>query len=173
MKALNEVSVISSVFFRTQRRIETAYFMNGVELKLLDVVKDLGVFFDSRVTFRDHYASVVSKAMSALGFIIRMAHGFSFISLKTLYCSLVRSQLEYASVIWSPIYAVHIDNLEHVHRKFINICEYKFRHQVPQFSFDSLSNRRIVSDLCFLFKIINGLIDCPELLKKISIKVPI
>jgi len=38
---------------------------------------------------------------------------------------------------------------------------------------ESLKSRRLVSDLCFLNNILlNGFIDCPEILAKIDLKVP-
>ncbi|KAG8314269.1 hypothetical protein J6590_096673 [Homalodisca vitripennis] len=36
----------------------------------------------------------------------------------------------------------------------------------------SLSSRRVALDLIFLFKIVNGLVDCPELLRHIDLHVP-
>jgi hypothetical protein len=39
--------------------------------------------------------------------------------LKTLYVSLVRPKLEYASFVWRPFYGVHIDRIVRVERKFV------------------------------------------------------
>jgi hypothetical protein len=36
----------------------------------------------------------------------------------------------------------------------------------------SLKTRRLVFDANFVYKILNGKIDCPELLQKIDLKVP-
>ena len=38
-------------------------------------------------------------------------------TLKTLYCTLVRSQLEYGSVVWSPYTSRNIDKLERIQRR--------------------------------------------------------
>nr|CAH7722487.1 unnamed protein product [Callosobruchus chinensis] len=51
--------------------------------------------------------------MKSLGFIIRNSRSFRNESaLKTLYDSFLRSQLEYSSIIWNPIYQVHKNALE-------------------------------------------------------------
>lgn len=43
-------------------------------------------------------------------------------AIKTLYCSLVRSILEYAAPVWTPFYATQILAIERVQRKFIRFA---------------------------------------------------
>ncbi|XP_062537943.1 uncharacterized protein LOC134206265 [Armigeres subalbatus] len=53
--------------------------------------------------YRDTH--VIEKASRTLGFIFRVAKGFTDVyCLKSLYCSLVRSTLEYCSAVWHPNY---------------------------------------------------------------------
>ena len=66
--------------------------------------KDLGVIIDSKLTFRDHIASKINLANRTLGLIFRT---FTFLDTEmflTLYKTLVRPHLEYATVVWSPLY---------------------------------------------------------------------
>ena len=80
--------------------------------------KDLGVVFDSRLTFVQHIEEVASSAYKSLGFILRQAKHFTnFNTLTTLYKTFVRSRLEYACVVWSPFYDVHISSFEKVQRR--------------------------------------------------------
>ena len=61
--------------------------------------------------------------MSMLGFIKRICRDFDDpLVLKTLYCTFVRSTLEYASSIWNPQYAIHINRIESVQKKFVNFA---------------------------------------------------
>jgi hypothetical protein len=55
-----------------------------------------------------------------LGYIKRIGKEFTdpYI-LRTLYNTFVRSNLDYASVIWSPYYGVHIDRID---RKFVRFA---------------------------------------------------
>ena len=55
-----------------------------------------------------------------MGFIKRRARKFDDISLtKMLYCSLVRSKLEYASIVWSFYASGKIGNVESVQKQFL------------------------------------------------------
>ncbi|CAH1381412.1 unnamed protein product, partial [Tenebrio molitor] len=88
-------------------------------LQRVNEFKDLGVVVDSKLTFRSHVEYVLSKAYRSLGFVIR--NGKLFDNPQTLLClykTYVRSTLEYASIVWSPCYKVHIWSLEKVQRRF-------------------------------------------------------
>ena len=66
--------------------------------------KDFGVIIDNKLTFRDHITSKVNLANRNLGIIFRT---FTFLDTEIflyLYKSLVRPHLEYATVVWSPLY---------------------------------------------------------------------
>lgn len=96
--ALNasKCSVIS--FSRKHTPFIYNYSLNGTCFKRDSVVKDLGVMLDSKLTYKDHISYVASKASAQLGFIFRMSKHFKDIHcLKALYCSVVRSILEYGS----------------------------------------------------------------------------
>ncbi len=54
-----------------------------------------------------------------LGFIFRSCKRFrNPESMITLYKAYVRSQVEYCSIVWSPIYQNSVDKIERVQRKF-------------------------------------------------------
>ena len=64
--------------------------------------KDLGVTFDSDLSFSEHMANKINKANSISGLIRR---SFTFLdcdTFKKLYCAFVRPHLEYGHRIWSP-----------------------------------------------------------------------
>jgi len=70
-------------------------------LHKLDSVNDLGVIFDSNLSFRDHISHKINKAYSILGIIKR-----NFIYMESwttrfllLYKSIVRPHLEYANSV--------------------------------------------------------------------------
>ena len=80
------------------------------------VVKDIGVTLTSHLNFKDHISRNVSKTFKMCGFIKRVCITFTDAQAwRSLYISLVRSQLEYCSVIWNPWQRTFIDKIERVH----------------------------------------------------------
>jgi hypothetical protein len=65
-------------------------------------IKDLGVFFDSKLHFHSHVDYVFSECMKLLCLIRSITYRCcSLECLYILYFTLVRSRLEYASVVWN------------------------------------------------------------------------
>ena len=85
------------------------------------------------------------------------------LTLRTLYCALVRSQLEYGSVVWSPSPARNITKLEKVQRratKFILKTEDDYEVRISNLNLLSLEHRRFLFDvLFFIYKALNGYIN--------------
>jgi hypothetical protein len=72
------------------------------------------------MSFTGHINVTVGKALAMMGFGKRLSCKFRDpYTLKTLYVSLVRPKLEYASCVWRPFYGAHINRIERVQRKFV------------------------------------------------------
>ena len=95
-------------YTRKKHSVPSSYKINDVPLSKETIIKDLGVLFDSNMTFVNHIESIASAASKTLGFIMRTAKLFhSPLVLKSLYFSFVLSKLQFASNIWSPYYICH------------------------------------------------------------------
>ena len=143
--------------------------------------KDLGIMVDTRLNFLLHLDYVISKSNMMLGFLKRNTNDFKDIgTFNSLYFSLVRSQIEYGSVVWSPNYQSHVDRIERIQRSYSRfvLFKYGFRNMPSYHSrcrllgLESLGNRRKISCGVFVWDIISGRIDCPELLERVNISVP-
>lgn len=166
---------------KNKKAIKFNYKIQGVLLERVMVVRDLGVIFDSKLSFRPHYDYIVSKASKTLSFVLRTSKPFKRVeSYITLYNALVRSTLEYCSSVWFPIYSCHSDRIEAIQRRFLRILCARFGlrrkllgygERLTRFKLKKLENRRIISDLCYLYKIANGQLGS-ELLMKLNFKVP-
>jgi hypothetical protein len=65
-------------------------------------IKDLGVYIDNKLHFHDHVNYIFSQSTRLLKLIRNITFNFSSIeSILKLYIALVRSNLEYASVVWN------------------------------------------------------------------------
>jgi hypothetical protein len=79
------------------KRFTVKYVIGDSDLERVDVIIDLGVLIDSRVTFVNHIELILSKSARMLGFIKRISREFN-----ELYVAFVRPGLEFASCVWSP-----------------------------------------------------------------------
>lgn len=141
----------------------------------MDLVRDLGVLLDTKLSFAEHIEAVINKSFKGLGFVLRVTKPFSDIAcIKLLYFSYVRSILEYCATIWNPHYITYISNLERVQYKFIKHLNYR-KHKYSQnyeescsyHNLTSLQNRRTLMDMAFLHGLCNGGVDCPELTSRV------
>lgn len=178
----SKCSVMS--FSRKRILIDFDYKIRSTSLKRESVIKDLGVLLDPKLTFKEHIDFIASKASKTLGFIFRVAKNFRNIQcLKSLYCSLVRSILEYSSVVWAPYYQINIFRIEAIQRKFlrfalrhlpwndpINLPSYEDRCKL--IGLELLSVRREVSKSLFVSDLLQSRIDCAQLLSLLNINVP-
>ena len=173
-------------FYKTAHKISSNYHLNDVFLKNNSNVKDMGINFDSQLTFKEHINAMVNCSLKSLGGIIRISRHFREIStLKLLYNALVRSKLEYCSIIWNPILDGSSDQIERVQKRFLRFLYLKENGTYPhyfnnfirsrdlqlQFDLLSLKLRRKVADALFIFKLLNSVIDSSCLLNELSFKV--
>lgn len=182
MLDLNPSKCSVVTFTRKKNTISSHYTLKGQKISKCDKIRDLGVIFDSKLLFDEHVDSIVKKASRALGFVMRMSSCFKEAkTFKILFCTFVRSILEYGSQIWNPRYDKYIIRLESIQKRFIRYLCYRTRTEYissdylklcAKFHLLPLANRREISDIIFLLKILANNIDSPELLSKICINVP-
>ena len=170
-------------FTRKQTPFRFNYQLAGKVLNRVGCVKDLGVYLDEQLTFKQHLSYIVTKASRCLGFIMRIAKSFTDIyCLKSLYCSLVRSTLEYCSVIWNPHYLNGVHRIETIQRRFVRfalrLLPWNNPQQLPSYDnrrlligLDSLQVRRNLARAMLVSDILNSNIDCPALLSALNIHV--
>ena len=180
---INKCCIIS--FTRSRTPIIFDYKMASRDLKRTSTIKDLGVLIDSKLRFVEHIAAVTAKAHSMLGFLKRNCKSFDDVySLKTLYCSFVRSVLEYAVQVWAPYHAVHISRIERVQKHFIAFAlralNWRDRTNLPSYEnrcllidLPTLSNRRVLLQRLFIYDILTDHIDCADILGKLRFNAPL
>ncbi|XP_055590035.1 uncharacterized protein LOC129742197 [Uranotaenia lowii] len=111
--ALNRSKCSIITFSRKRHPILADYFLSDHLIARVDHINDLGVVLDQKLYFKTHTNYIVDKASRCLGLIFRVTKDFRDVyCLKSLYCSLVRSILEYASAVWSPFYQNGADRIE-------------------------------------------------------------
>ena len=149
-------------------------------------MKDLGLYFDVGLTFKNNIQQMLSSATKSLSFVIRICHNFSKIStFKLLYNAFVRSKLDYGSVVWNKQFSSWSNDVEKVQKRFLRYLYYRSHKVYPnykngiipttslqkEFSIISLKDRRVRNDILFLFKLFQNKIDCPQILNSINFRV--
>ena len=168
--------------------LNLSYVVDGLILSPAESISDLGVLFDSKLTFKNHIFSMVSKAQKHLGMTLRACSHFKNTStFNALYFAYVRSVIEYASVVWNCNGAVGLTNMiEKVQNRFLRYLYFKAHNQYPhymhcpiksadlrkEFNLTELSVRRTISDQLFLYKLLYGKIDDIGTLSEITLHVP-
>lgn len=88
--------------------------INGVKIPCSKTINYLGVILDERLTFDDHIKSLARKLSRTLGILSNIKHLLPFKIRKTVYVSLVLSQMNYCSTIWCHTSGMNIQQLEKV-----------------------------------------------------------
>ena len=100
-----------------------------------------------------------------------------------LFVSLVRSVLEFASIVWCPTNIGDINRIESVQKQFLlfvlNHLNWSDPYILPPYTsrlnlvaMDTLENRRKAGNATWILKLLRGEIDSPSLLQKLRISVP-
>lgn len=182
--SLNACKCKVMTFSLKPEKIIYDYEINNIVLERPATFIDLGVTFDSKLSFIPHIEAICSSANKMYGFLVRNSWDFNDQdTLKALYFAYVRSKIEYADVIWSPFYDIHIQKLESIQRRFLKFLSFKMDGIYPpvgvrtgtlqtRHCVNNLSARRDCHLLIFLFKIMNNNISDPNLLLKLQFNTP-
>ncbi|XP_077550804.1 uncharacterized protein LOC144164143 [Haemaphysalis longicornis] len=95
----------------------SSYYMDNMCIENVSTLKYLGVHLSSNLTWNDHIDYVISKASRTLGFIRRHLYLANQSTKLLAYTALVRSKMEYASLIWNPNQTYLINKLECLQNK--------------------------------------------------------
>lgn len=179
---VNKCNVMS--FYRGKSLVTYDYYIGTETLQRSYKLTDLGIVFDTKLTFNDHITIVTDKAYKSLGFIIRNSKSFTDINtLILLFNAFVRSKLDYAAVVWDPYYEIHKTSIEKIQRCFVKHLWFKSDNVYPEqgmshsillnrFNIIPLCTRRQQGNLIFLYKLLNGKVDCPMLINNLNFHVP-
>lgn len=162
-------------FARIKNPLAIKYKLNNICINRLTIVKDLGVTFDIGLSFNDHINAITKKAFNILGFLKRFCNNFNDpYTLKTLYCSLIRSRLEYCSVVWNPAYEIASSRIESIQKQFLLYALRNLKwdpgYSIPSYEnrlmlldMQSLKKRRDISDLIFVHDILSEKVNSVEI----------
>ncbi len=144
------------------RKKSTYYY--SLDSHILEQVKSspyLGVVLTEDLKWSTHINKTMKKASSTLGFLRRNLKFASAKCRRNAYISLVRSVMEYSSIVWDPHFQKDIDSLERIQRRGVRFITNDYRsrdagcvHRMMESQgLPELSRRRKDNRLTFLYKI--------------------
>ena len=129
------------------------------DLQTLKEVVDLGIKFDSKLTFTTHVSQIVVKAKQRLFLLFRAFHTREIIPLLTAYKSFILPMFGYCSPVWSPSQFGDIYAIESVQRLFTrrltDLIDQSKEARLSILKLPTLELRRLRADLLMCFKIVH------------------
>lgn len=184
---LNVAKCKIMTFSHKKTPIIANYTIKGQLIDRVYEMRDLGVIMDPKLSFHSHMEYVKKKADSMWAFARRECYkSFNMDIAKTLYGSLIRSNLEFASCIWSPSDLSHKNFIEstqrqaiiHINRENMNRQENGFvlppyADRCAGLGLGTLLRRRVNASVLFIKKVISGQLESPPLRKNMSLNTGI
>ncbi|PNF32147.1 hypothetical protein B7P43_G02842 [Cryptotermes secundus] len=176
---ISKTKVIS--FTRKTNLLIYDYKLFQTSIARTDSVKDLGVFIDAKLYFHDQVNYIFSQCAKLLGLVRNITYNFSSLDcMFSLYTTLVRSKLEYASVVWNSITSTDANKLERIQQRFAALCfkrffpkvHYNYSLALEELKLHTLCTRRHRLDALFLIQVYFGSKFCPSALEIVGLRVP-
>ena len=146
---------------RKQRPIVNNYLLDGHPIKRANQQSDLGVIISHDLKWHEHIHHVLSKGYRMLGFLRRNAKNFDVRAKRTLYNTLVRSHVGYASQVWAPSMVGDIKSVENLQRRSTRFIlpnsALNYRERLLKLNLLPVSYWHEINDLVFYFKCSKGL----------------
>ena len=167
--------------------------LDSAQLERVSTKKDLGVHITSSLSWKPHIHAITAKANKLLGLLKRTCPLTTDVTVRrTLYLSLVKSQLCYATQVWLPAQVTLKAQVERVQRRATcwilqtRVGEVSYKDRLIKLDLLPLSYDRELKDLLFFCKCLYNYIDlnvhcfvdfishgCTRLSNSLNLKTPI
>ena len=147
---------------RSQSPIIHNYELNNHTLTITDRHTYLRVLLDKHLSWSPHVSKISGKASRTLNFLKRNLSIYYTQVKAAAYLAMVRPQLEYASVVWDPIYISDVHKLENIQRRAARwvLKDYSRSSSVTSMlqhlSWPELKTRRKISRLQTFYNVLHN-----------------
>ena len=132
-----------------------------IEIQRVTSEKDLGVIIDEKLKFREHIVQKANTANRNLGTIFRTFTYMDKELFLSLYKSMVRPHLEYATQVLSPQYKKDKIILENVQRRATRLVKcvqhLPYHERLRSLRLPSLEYRRERADMVQVYKVLHNI----------------
>lgn len=141
-------------------------YIKDEDIPKVNQVRDLGITLSDDLKWSPYINKVRAKANTLSYSILRMFSSNNCWLLLNLFKTYVRPLLEYNTCSWSPYLDYNVTDLENIQKQFTrkictrcNISFSSYEDRLEKLCLESLQERRIKTDLTFLYKIIHNYVD--------------
>ena len=135
---------------------------NGVQIKEVNNVRDLGVEMEGTSSFSLHMGNAIKRSSNLSSWVLRVFKTRDQNVMMTLFNSLVVPHMEYCCQLWSPHLLGDIRRLEAVQRsstaRISGIGQLSYWERLQRLKLYSLERRRERYIIMYTFKIIQGFV---------------
>lgn len=160
---INTKKCLSVTITKKKSPLPFSYSLDGINsLQHSDHFKYLGVTISENLDRNKHINNICNSAYRKLGFLKRRLRGASSEVKLHAYKTMIRSALEYASIVWDPYLKKHIQKLERIQRQAVRFIFSKYsRHEsvsnlLTSAGLESLETRRRIARLKYLYQLYNS-----------------
>jgi Reverse transcriptase (RNA-dependent DNA polymerase) len=150
-----------------KNNVRHIYKLNDIDIKCVEVVKDLGVYVSSDLAWHSQCVEAARKANSVANAILHAFVCDDITVYMKAFNAYVRPILEFNCYVWSPVLCSDIDLIENVQKTFTRRAFYKcnlprmsYNERLKYLKLDSLELRRIVLSLCTFYNVYHGYVSC-------------
>ena len=171
MKFNEEKTALVTFSSKRKKLTYPPVFFKNYELIPTESHKHLGIILTSNLSWKSHINSVLSKAKQKLGVLKMLKYRVPRNTIAKLFNCFVRSNLEYACIIWDGCSQVLNKAIEQLQYHAGLICSGGFRGTnqeriLSELSWCSMKSRRTMQKLTIFWKIKNNM--APQYIRDIS-----
>ena len=165
--AVNAGKCSVMTFTRKIRPIVFEYSYHNTVIPRVTSTRDLGVIFDQTLSFNSHTNQLIKESLQVYALVRRFGRELDDPhAILAIYTGLVRSKLDFASVVWRPQYSGQIQRLEGIQKKFVRFALRNLgwnNEQLPPYqqlcmlvNLDTVLSRHNISDAVFFINVLAG-----------------
>ena len=144
------------------------YKLNSIYIDYVSSQVDLGVSVTSKLLWTNHHDTLLEKATSKLGLLMRTCHFTINVKQKrAFYLSVIRSLFEHCSFIWRPLSTNQISKFDVIQKRavkwingriFDHYSDEEFYEKQKELNILPIKFKFIFNDVVLFYKIVNSLV---------------
>lgn len=173
---LNTTKTVAMFFTKSTAplTVEPDVLVSGERLQIVSEYKYLGVLIDSHLSFKSHITKICKNIKYNLSNFRHIRSHMSFPAAKMFMHSMILSHITYCLPVWSLASVTSLNPLQSLYKRTVKVLDKKPNHFhhcpiLQKYKLLTLENTIKYSNLCLMYKVINGL-SSPPLKQFINIR---